>query len=88
MLKLLTGEKRAAQLCREHQVSETSPSRWRQQFLDSGAKVFGSDVGAWTAQQRLLLLTLAFPAGTLADVDHFLAASSPLILPFVVICPR
>ena len=35
VLKLLTGEQRAAQLCRQHQVSETSLSRWRQQLLDN-----------------------------------------------------
>ena len=29
VLELVTGEKRAAQLCREHQISETSLRRWR-----------------------------------------------------------
>jgi transposase-like protein len=40
VLELLTGEKSAAQLCREHQIGETSLSRWRQQFLERGARVF------------------------------------------------
>lgn len=50
VLQLLTGEKNAAQLCREHQVSETSLSRWRQHFLKHGNRVF--DTGNGTAQQE------------------------------------
>jgi len=42
VLDLLTGQKRAAHLCREHQISETSLSRWRQEFLDKGPQVFVS----------------------------------------------
>jgi transposase len=53
VLKLLTGEKRAAQICREHQVSETSLSRWRQQFLDNGAKAFESESGSSIEQERI-----------------------------------
>jgi transposase len=53
VLQLLTGEKRAAQLCREHQVSETSLSRWRQQLLDNGAKVFENKDSASTEQDRI-----------------------------------
>ncbi len=56
VLKLLTGERRAAQLCREHQVSETSLSRWRQQFLDNGAKAFESDDGPSVEQERVVAL--------------------------------
>jgi transposase len=53
VLKLLTGEKRAAQICREHQVSETSLSRWRQQFLDNGARAFESENGSSIEQERI-----------------------------------
>jgi len=53
VLKLLTGEQRAAQLCRQHQISETSLSRWRQQFLDNGAQAFESDDGASAEQERI-----------------------------------
>ena len=56
VLKLLTGEKRAAQICREHQVSETSLSRWRQQFLDNGAKAFESENGSSMEQERIVEL--------------------------------
>jgi transposase len=53
VLELLTGEKRAAQLCREHQISETSLSRWRQQFLEHGARVFEDGSGAPAEQERI-----------------------------------
>jgi transposase-like protein len=53
VLALLTGEKRAAQLCREHQISETSLSRWRQQFLEDGAQVFEDGNGAAAEQERI-----------------------------------
>lgn len=53
VLELLTGEKRAAQLCREHQVSETSLSRWRQRLLEQGARVFESDDKVSAEQERV-----------------------------------
>ena len=53
VLELLTGEKSAAQLCREHQLSETSLSRWRQQFLEQGARVFESQNGNTAEQERI-----------------------------------
>ncbi len=52
MLELLTGEKSTAQLCREHQLSETFLSRWRQQFLEQGARVFESHKGNTAEQER------------------------------------
>jgi len=56
VLELLTGEKRAAQLCREHRISETSLSRWRQQFLEHGARAFEDGSGAPTEQERIAKL--------------------------------
>lgn len=53
VLQLLTGEKRAVQLCREHQVSETSLSRWRQDFLENGPRAFQSDNGSSADQERI-----------------------------------
>jgi transposase len=53
VLELLTGEKSAAQLCREHRISETSLSRWRQQFLVQGASVFKSKDGNSIEQERI-----------------------------------
>lgn len=53
VLELLTGEKQAVQLCREHQISETSLSRWRQQLLEQGARVFESNNGSSAEQERI-----------------------------------
>ena len=53
VLELLTGEKRAAQLCREHQISETSLSRWRQAFLEHGARVFEDGGGTSAELERI-----------------------------------
>jgi len=53
VLELLTREKRPAQLCREHQISETSLGRWRQQFLEHGAQVFEDGHGVAAEQERI-----------------------------------
>jgi transposase-like protein len=53
VLELLTGQKRAAQLCREHQVSETSLSRWQQEFLAHGARVFQDGHDASAERERI-----------------------------------
>jgi transposase len=53
VLELLTGEKRAAQLCRVHRISETSLSWWRQQFLEHGARVFEDGSRASAEQERI-----------------------------------
>ena len=53
VLELLTGEKSAAQLCREHQIGETSLSRWRQQFVENGAQVFASKNKNTVDQERI-----------------------------------
>jgi len=56
VLELLSGEKRAAQLCREHQVSETSLSRWRQEFLEHGARAFDRNNKDSAEQERVVEL--------------------------------
>ena len=38
VLASLRGEKTIAELCREHEISETLLRRWREQFLVSGAE--------------------------------------------------
>ena len=53
VLELVTGEKRAAQLCREHRISETSLTRWRQEFLEHGARVFEDGSGTSAELERI-----------------------------------
>jgi transposase-like protein len=40
VLEALRGEKSAAQLCREREISETLLSRWKQDFLSKGPELF------------------------------------------------
>src|SRR5262245_36343798 len=40
VLQVLTGEKSAAQVCRELQIQEALLSRWKKQFLEQASLVF------------------------------------------------
>ena len=40
VLQVLTGQKNAAQICRELQISESLLARWKKQFLDGASSVF------------------------------------------------
>jgi transposase len=40
VLQVLTGEKSAAQICRELQIGESLLSRWKKQFLEQASLVF------------------------------------------------
>jgi len=54
--QLLGGEKRLAQLCREHQLSATLIRRWKEQYEQQGETAwpeFGSLVVAPNAEQRI-----------------------------------
>ena len=54
--QLLSGERRLAQLCREHQLSATLVRRWKEQYETDGEAAwpeFGSLVVAADTEQRL-----------------------------------
>ncbi len=40
VLQILTGAKTTAQVCREHQLSETVVARWKQQLVAGASMVF------------------------------------------------
>jgi transposase-like protein len=40
VLQVLTGQKSAAQICRELQIGESLLSRWKKHFLDGASSVF------------------------------------------------
>jgi transposase-like protein len=40
VLQVLTGQKSAARICREFQISESLLSLWKKQFLDGASAVF------------------------------------------------
>lgn len=51
VLQLLTGVKSAAQLCREHSLSDQLLSNWKKQFLDNARAAFAT-TGATSAEQE------------------------------------
>ena len=40
VLDIVSGRKRPVQICREHNISESLLSRWRQQFVSEAPKIF------------------------------------------------
>ena len=40
VMEVLTGAKRPAEVCREHQIADSVLSRWRQKLLEEGPRVF------------------------------------------------
>ena len=53
VLDMVSGRKSPAQICREHNIGESSLSRWRQQFIEGAAKIFenGSSAKSTEAQR-------------------------------------
>ena len=41
VLEALSGESSQAELCRRHNLSEDQLSKWKQQFVENAASVFG-----------------------------------------------
>ena len=58
VIEALRGEKSAAQICREREISENLLSRWKSDFLERGAEVFENARDGKTddAQQRIAQL--------------------------------
>ena len=55
VMELLTGQKRRAAICREHQLSDSTLERWCRQFRERGPEVFagkgrGNDEGERIAE--------------------------------------
>ena len=42
VLDIISGRKRPVQIVREHNISESLLSRWRQQFVENAIKIFES----------------------------------------------
>jgi transposase len=53
VLQLLSGEKSAAQICREHKLSEQLLSNWKKQFLENAGHVFDQTRDQSTEQERI-----------------------------------
>ena len=53
VLELLTGAKRMAQVCREHNLSEQVVSRWKAEFLARADTIFGDDTERQQSLERI-----------------------------------
>ena len=43
VLSIISGEKTAAEVCREHRIKDTVVSRWKKKFLEDAATIFNSE---------------------------------------------
>lgn len=53
ILQILTGEKSAAQICREHKLSDQSIANWKKQFLENADTIFDQAREASDEQERI-----------------------------------
>lgn len=44
VLAILSGERTSAEICREHRIKETLVGRWKKQFFERAATVFGQEI--------------------------------------------
>jgi len=53
MRQLNSGEKRPAQICREHSIADSVISRWRKEYQEKGESAFqAKDSGEVTTQEQ------------------------------------
>jgi transposase-like protein len=53
ILQLLSGEKSAAQICREHRLSDQLLANWKKQFLENADSIFDQVRDASVEQERI-----------------------------------
>jgi transposase len=53
VLDVLSGQKRAAEVCREYQLKPDLLSRWKADFVTQAASVFQGDERVQQAEQRI-----------------------------------
>ncbi len=52
VLDMLSGRKNTVQICREHNLSESSLSRWRNQFVERASKIFDNGSSSESAESQ------------------------------------
>ena len=53
ILQILTGEKSAAQICREHRLSDQLIANWKKQFLENADTIFDQARETSDEQERI-----------------------------------
>jgi transposase-like protein len=56
ILQILTGEKSAAQVCREHRLSDQLIANWKKQFLENIGSIFDQPHDSGAEQERIAAL--------------------------------
>ena len=56
VLEELTGVKRGADICREHQLKPQVLSRWKAEFLDRAPEIFATKRSRGDEQERIAVL--------------------------------
>lgn len=53
VLQILTGAKTTAQVCREHQLSETVVARWKRQLVEGARVIFTHETPQTASDERI-----------------------------------
>ena len=53
VIQAISGQKSAAQLCREYQISESLLSRWKQQLLEQAPQIFENPAESGAETERI-----------------------------------
>ena len=77
VLQLISGEKRLAEICREHKLNAQMVSRWKQEFLQNAANVFEHKNESSADQERIAELEKTLGRKTL-ELEIAKKASSVL----------
>ena len=77
VLQLISGEKRLAEVCREHQLNSQMVSRWKRDFLQNAASVFERKKEYSAEQERIAELEQTLGRKTL-ELEILKKASSVL----------
>jgi len=80
VLAILSGERTAAEICREHRLKETLVGRWKKQFLERAATVFGQNIEKRqdkerTAELEQMVGRLTMEVDILKKASHLLGPS-------------
>lgn len=88
MRQLLTGEKRLAQICREHTLSETLVRRWKEQYEAQGEQAWLSpDSGLVDADPQARIAALEAALGRAHLENEFLRKALETVSKRGPLCP-
>ena len=77
VLSILTGEKTAGEICREHTLHHNVVTRWKSEFLENAATLFEQDTH--TLEQESQIAELERMIGRLTMENEVLKKASSLL---------